>query len=116
MLKGPFMLAGFGLALNLVLWGVPGMVAASGAAHLILPDVAPTQSQTLRLAGASDSSSVYSALVKLIGAESEALEVAGEGLQQPMPEDLAPRANVAGEHVHEAVVSYLQAAQALVQH
>ena len=32
MLKGPIALASFGLARNLVLWGIPGMVAASGAA------------------------------------------------------------------------------------
>jgi len=39
--------------------------------------------------------------------------VAGDGLQQPTPADLALRANAAGVHVEDAAVSYIRAAQAL---
>jgi hypothetical protein len=116
MLKGPLTLASFGLALNLVLWGVPGMVAASGAAHLFDPDssVARTLAAMERTAGPTPS--LPDALVKLVGAESEALQVAGDGLQQPTPKDLAPRANAAGVRVEDAVQTYLRSAQALIDH
>ena len=115
MRKGPLWLATFGLALNFVLWGVPGMVMASGIAHLALPDTTPTLSQALRQVdvGSGPTPSLLDGLVQLIGAESEALQVAGMGLQQPTPEDLAPRANTAGEHGLTAVRTSIRAAQAL---
>jgi hypothetical protein len=50
----------------------------------------------------------------LIGAESEALQVAGEGLQQPTPKDLAPRANATGARVEDAIQTYLRSAEAIV--
>jgi hypothetical protein len=113
MLKGPLVLASFGLGLNLFLWGIPGMVAASGAAHALFPNLTPTQSQTLSAVDNGSDTSLYTALGKLIGAESEALQVAGDGLRQPTPADLAPRANAAGAHVEDAAVNYIRAAQAL---
>jgi len=115
MRKGPLWLASIGLALNLVLWGVPGMVMASGAAHLVLPDSTPDIAQALRTVeiGSGPTPSLLDALVQLVGAESEALQVAGLGLQQPPPSDLAPRANAAGGRVLTAVTTYVRAAQAL---
>ena len=111
--KGPLVLASFGLALNLFLWGVPGLVAAAAAAHLVLPDRTPTISEALgRLESSSGPTpSLEDALIKLLGAESEALNVAGAGLQQPTPPDLAPRANAAGARVEDAVATYVRAAQ-----
>ncbi len=40
MLKAPLALASFGLAVNVMLWSVPGMVAASALPHAFLPDSA----------------------------------------------------------------------------
>jgi hypothetical protein len=107
-----------GLAINLMLWGVPGMVGASALPHLIAPDRAPTLAQTLFNAGRSSGKtpSVPDALMQLIGAEAEALQVAGAALQQPTPADLAPRANEAGGRVLEAVTSYARSAQAALDH
>ena len=105
------MLASLGLGLNLFLWGIPGMVVASGAAHAVFPNATPTQSQTLSAVDSGSDKSLYNALARLIGAESEALQVAGEGLQQPTPADLAPRANAAGAQVEAAGVNYIRAAQ-----
>jgi hypothetical protein len=115
--KGPIALASFGLALNLFLWGGPGMIAASGAAHLVVPG-APSLSQALRtleLRTSGTTPSLYESLLKLIGAESEALQVAGAALQQPTPADIGPRANAAGAQVEDAARSYIHAAQALAQ-
>jgi len=114
MLKGPLTLASFGLALNLVLWGVPGMVAASGAAHLFEPDSSVSQTLAALERTAGPTPSLPDALVGLVGAESEALQVAGEGLQQPTPKDLAPRANAAGARVEDAIQTYLRSAEAIV--
>ena len=107
------MLASFGLALNLFLWGIPGLVMASGAVHAVFPSSTPTQSQ---MVDSGSDKSLYTALVRLIGAELEALQVAGDGLQQPTPADLAPRASAAGAHVEDAAVTYIRAAQAVFSH
>jgi hypothetical protein len=117
MLRGPIALASFGLVLNLFLWGVPGIVGASGAAHLVLPAEVPGISQALGALGTNPNSSpgIYDALLKLIGAESEALQIAGEALEQPAPSNIAPRANAASTRVEYAVRTYIQAARALVQ-
>jgi|SRR5579864_2168127 len=116
MLKGPLLLATFGLALNACLWGVPGMVAASGAAHLISPS-APTIAEALNQVerGASPTPSLPDALVQLISAEASAFQVVGEALQQPTPQDLAPRANDAGAQVVSAVQTYVRATQVITQ-
>jgi hypothetical protein len=115
MLKGPLLFASFGLALNVVLWSVPGMVGASALPHLVFPDNAPTLAQALASAerGAGVTPSLPDALMLLIGAESEALQVAGMGLQQPTPADLAPRANQAGARVLDAVRTYVRSADAV---
>jgi hypothetical protein len=116
--KGPLMFASFGLALNVVLWSVPGMIVASAVPRLILQDKAPTLAQALasaeRLAG--NTPSLPDALLQLVGAESEALEVAGMGLRQPTPPDLASRADHAGNRVLEAVAAYVRSAQAMLDH
>jgi len=116
MLKGPLTLASIGLAVNMFLWGAPGMVAASGAVHALLPEVTSTQQQTLATLDSKADKSIYTALLGLIGAESEALQVAGAGLQQPTPSDLAPRANAAGADVQVAVAAYIKATLAVVNH
>jgi hypothetical protein len=111
------MLASFGLAVNLFLWGIPGLVAAAGAAHLVAPTSTPTLAETLQSLESHSSATpgLEDALIKLIGAESEALQVAGDALQQPTPTDIAPRANAAGAHVEDAAATYVRAAQALLQ-
>jgi hypothetical protein len=107
-----------GLAINLMLWGVPGMVGASALPHLIAPDRAPTLAQTLFNAERSSGQtpSVPDALMQLIGAEAEALQIAAAALQQPTPADLAPRANAVGARVLDAVTSYARSAQAALDH
>jgi hypothetical protein len=112
--KAPLLLATFGLALNMVLWGVPGMVATAAAAHALLPET-PTLSDALQQTG-KQSPAITTSLVQLIGAESEALKVAGDALQQPTPENLAPRANAAGGHVETALQNYVTAVQSLLKH
>jgi hypothetical protein len=110
----------FGLAVNLFLWSVTALVAASASAHLILPGSAPTLVQALDALEANGATgrlpTLPDALLKLVAAESEALRVAGEGLQQPTPPDLASRANAASARVEDAVSAYVRAAQALASH
>jgi hypothetical protein len=110
--RGPLLFATFGLALNLFLWGVPGMVATAAAAHFALPQT-PTLAQALEHAD-GDRPALTTSLVQLVGAESEALEVAADALRQPTPPELAPRANTAGTHVETALYAYLTAAQKLL--
>ena len=114
------MLASFGLAVTLFLWSMPGLVAASAAAHLAMPASAPTLVQALdalQSNGATGRSpTLLDALLMLVGAEAEALQVAGAALQQPAPVDLATRANAAGARVEDAVYAYVGAARALVTH
>jgi hypothetical protein len=114
MLKGPLTLASFGLALNLFLWGIPGAIASSAAAHAVLPNITPTQSQTLTQLNGGSGQSIYTALMQLFGAESEAFQVAGDALRQPTPSDLVPRANAASAHVQDAAEAYIAAAQSLL--
>ncbi len=117
MLEGPLLLATFGLAFNLFLWGIPGMIGAAGIAHALFPASTPTLAESLgtleRNAGVTPS--LPDALVQLIGAEVEAMHVAGDGLQQPTPEDLVPRANHASGRVLDAVQVYIQAARAITR-
>jgi hypothetical protein len=112
--RAPLLLASFGLALNVMLWCVPGMVAASALPHAFVPDSMPTLAAALARAerDTGDTPSVPDALLRLIGAESEALQVAGLGLQQPAPADLAARANHAGQGVLAAVNTYVAASRA----
>ena len=108
-------MASLGLALNLMLWSVPALVGASAVPHLVLPNTAPTLAETL--AAVENKSGVTpslpEALVQLIGAEAEALQVAGQGLQQPLPDDLAAKANHAGVRVLQAVTTYVRSANAV---
>ena len=116
MLKGPLLLATLGLALNVCLWGIPGMVAASGAVHLISPST-PTIAEALNQIerDASPTPSLPDALVQLISAEATAMQVAGAALQQPTPQDMVPRANAAGAQVLGAVQTYVRAEQAITR-
>lgn len=109
--------AAFGLALNVVLWSVPGLVGAAGLASLLAPGSVLPLSRTLATAerGSGTTPGLLDALTQLIGAEAEALEVAGLGLQQPTPMDLAPRANRAGARVFDAITTYVRAAAAAVE-
>lgn len=108
-------MASFGLALNLLLWSVPAVVGASAVPHLILPNSAPTLSEMLAAveSKAGITPSLPEALVQLIGAEAEALEVAGQGLQQPPPAALVANANHAGARVLQAVATYVRSANAV---
>jgi hypothetical protein len=54
--------------------------------------------------------------VQLIGAESEALHVAGVALQPNLPANLAQQADDAGDRVKDAVTVYVRAAQNVVDH
>jgi hypothetical protein len=105
-------MATFGLACNVVLWSVPALVGAGALPHAIFPNSTPSLPQTLaqleRSAGPTPS--LLDALTQLIGAEGEALEVAGRGLQQPTAPDLGPRANHAGARVLDAITTYIRSA------
>src|SRR5205085_4915091 len=95
---------------------VPAVLAASALPHVMLPDMAPTLADALASARTAPgvSESLPEALINLIGAEAEALHVAGLGLQQPTPADLASRANHAGARVLDAVTIYVRSAQAVL--
>ena len=110
--KGPLLLATFGLGLNLFLWGAPAIAATAAAAHFALPQT-PLLSESFDQA-ASRGPAITTSLAELIGAESDALQIASDALQQPTPKNIAPRANAAGAHVETALQAYLQAAQVLI--
>jgi hypothetical protein len=114
MLKAPLTLASFGLALNVMLWCVPAMVGASALPHALMPESMPTLAEVLAQAerDAGVPPSAPDALLQLIGAETEALQVVGAGLQQPAPADLARQANHAGNRVFEAVTAYVATSRA----
>jgi hypothetical protein len=111
-------LATLGLAMNVMLWSMPGLVAASALPHALFPDSAPTLASLLASAesGAGQSPGLADALVQLIGAEAEALQVAGAALRQPAPADLGPSANAAGARVLSAVNAYARSAQRTLGH
>jgi hypothetical protein len=114
-LRVPLLMATFGLAINAVVWSVPLTVAATGLPHALLPDQTPAPAEVLRsLPHDPSTTSVREALLRLIGAESEALRVAGAALQQPLPGDIGPQADHAGREVHSAATEYIRAAQAMV--
>ena len=113
MLRASTLLAALGLALNVMLWSVPGLVAASALPHAVLPESAPTLPSLLASAerAAGPTPGVPDALVQLIGAEAEALQVAGAALRQPAPADLGPTASAAGARVLDAASRYVRSAQ-----
>ncbi len=51
------------------------------------------------------------ALIQLIGAELEAVHVAGAALQQPTPADIGPTATAASARVLAAMTHHVQAAR-----
>jgi hypothetical protein len=111
-------MATLGLAVNFVLWSVPLTVGAAGLPHALFPNSMPDLARLLAAAPRTEgpTPNLMNALTQLIGAESEALQVAGEALQQPLPLDIAPRADHAGLRVREAVTTYVRSAQAIVDH
>src|SRR6266545_2481886 len=102
-MRGTLAMASSGLAFNFVLWTVPVLVGAAALPHALFPDHTPTLAQALdsveRTAGPTPS--LPDALVQLIGAESEAMHVAGVALQPNPPANLAQQANRAGGRVNE---------------
>jgi hypothetical protein len=95
----PILLATFGLAVNVLLWSVPGLVAASAAAPFALRSPGPRPS-------------VPDALVGLLSAELEAVQIAGLAIEHPSTPRLGERADQAGARVHDAVRRYSAAVQA----
>jgi hypothetical protein len=114
MVRGSILLAVFGLVLNAFLWSVPALVAASGAAQVALGDRAVPLAQTLSMVGrqAGETAKLQDALLGLIGAEAQALEVAGVAIENPHTPGLGQRANEAGNRVIEAANTYIRSAQA----
>jgi hypothetical protein len=93
------LLATLGIALNVLLWSVPGFVAASGAAQFAQGTPHPRPS-------------VPDALVGLLGAELEAIQIAGVAIENPRTPRLSERADHAGGRVLEAIKRYVAAVQA----
>jgi hypothetical protein len=107
-------MAALGLAFNVVLWSLPALVGATALPRALFPDAAPRLSETLATAerAAGPKPGLLDALTQLIGAEAEALEIAGLGLQQPTPPDLGQRADHAGARVIDALTTYIRSAAA----
>jgi hypothetical protein len=97
----PILLATLGLALNVLLWSVPGLVAASAAVPFSLRSPGPRPS-------------IPDALVNLLSAELEAVQVAGVAIENPSTPRLGERADQAGGRVHDAVRRYVAAVQATI--
>jgi hypothetical protein len=114
--RGSVGLAALGLAFNVMLWSLPALVGGAALPHALFPNSAPRASEALTAAerSAGPRPGLFDALTQLIGAEVEALEVAGLGLQQPTPPELAPRANHAGARVMEAISTYIRSAAAVL--
>jgi hypothetical protein len=108
-------MAALGLAFNVILWSLPALVGAAALPHAIF-SAAPRSSEVLSAAerAAGPTPSLFDALTQLIGAEAEALEVTGLALQQPIPLDLAPRADHAGARVISAITTYIRSAAAAI--
>jgi hypothetical protein len=107
------LLASFGLAFNVLLWSVPALVAASSVGQLVAPS-APNLAE--RLPGQGGTKSLLDALIGLMGAESEAMQVAGAAIQDPRAPHLAERADAAGGRVLDAVKTYIQTFERVTNH
>jgi hypothetical protein len=105
-------LASLGLALNLVLWSVPSLFASSSALQYALNGHQPSLAAQVTTHPLLAGSNPRDALVRLIDAEVEAMQVAGLAIQEPQAPDLGPRADAAGARVLEAVASYVQVVRA----
>jgi hypothetical protein len=118
MLRAPIFMATFGLAVNVMLWTVPAYVGASALPHVLFPTNTPSLAEALASAerNAGSPPSLPDALLQLVGAESEALQVAGLGLNAPSPADLGPRADHAGTRVLNAVAVYIQSVSAAMKY
>jgi hypothetical protein len=117
-IRGALSMTGLGLAFNFFLWTIPALVAAAALPHSIFGESAPSLSQALAQLerNAGPTPSLADALVQLIGAESEALQVAGAALQPTRPADLASQADYAGNRVKSAVTVYVGAVQNTLDH
>ena len=131
----PLLMASLGLAVNVLLWSVPLLVAGSALPAALPPALGsavgpalgadhalgdtPSLSEALASAerGAGPVPGVPDAFVQLVGAEAEAMTVAGQALQQPDRPDLGPRATHAGARVEQAMHTYIASvAAALDRH
>jgi hypothetical protein len=111
------LLASLGLALNVLLWSVPGLVTASAAVQLLLPIEPPNLLERLaQPAHRQAAPSLQDALVGLMGAEVEAMQVAGIAIENPRASRLAERADAAGNRVREAVLTYIRAFERITNH
>ena len=117
MLRASLLLAISGLVLNALFWGAPGLIAASGNARAMFPTDVPTLAHALAAAerkpGATPS--VPDALLSLMSAEADAMEVAGVAIQNPHTPQLGQRADAAGHRVLQAVQTYLRAVDAALK-
>ena len=102
-------MASVGLAVSLLLWSVPGLVAASGAVQRLWPTDGANLAERLGLEGRGATPSVQDALIGLMGAEAEAMEVAGVAIENPHAPRLAERADRASERVLDAVRAHIEA-------
>jgi hypothetical protein len=116
MLRTSIVLASLGLALNLMLWSVPGLVAASSAVQFLRPSDPPDLAVRMTLsADTARTPSLQDALIGLVGAEVEAMQVAGVAIENPHTPNLAERADAAGNRVLDAVYAYIRAFRATVR-
>lgn len=106
----PLVLASLGLSFNVILWTVPGIVAASVA----LPGSASNVAQ--QIGAQHSSSSVRDALIGLIGAEVDAMHVAALAIEQPRTPHLAETANASSARVLDAVRNYVTTVQTTLRH
>ena len=110
----PLVLACFGLAVSLTLWSVPGLVAASSVGSFFAgAGSGPNLAQRV---GLQPDASLKDALVGLMGAEAEAMQVAGVAIENPHSPDLGARADTAGDSVLEAVRGYIIAFEKFTNH
>src|SRR4051794_19800411 len=118
MLRLPLLLAAFGLAIEMTLWSLPGLAAATGLPRLVGQERdIPLYTSLQRVQGDLPSDvPVPVALTALMGAETEALHIAADGLRQPPPEDLARQATHAGLRVASAARTYMGSVQSVLRH
>ncbi|GAC1319312.1 MAG: hypothetical protein NVSMB2_14550 [Chloroflexota bacterium] len=115
MLRFPLLLATVGVAIQCVLWSVPATLAVAALPHTIAADVPGIGS--LLNAPRADSSArvgIRDALVGLIGAEVDALQVAGIALQPNPPAELGVRADRSGAQVQDAALTYARVVKSIL--
>lgn len=115
MLRFPLVMATIGLAIQCVLWSVPATLGAATLPHQLASDIPGLG--TLLSANHSDTSArvgVRDALVGLIGAEVDALQVAQIALRPNAPADLGLRASRAGEQVQDSALTYVRVVESIL--